>query len=59
MPGVENNNSSNSEVSDVEENSYIWDKVFKDEPSKIFKGCLPLIFLGLFLNSLSRMWVWR
>ena len=47
---------------------YIWDKLFKNEPSKIcerqplkdlkesfkfFKGCLPQILLGPFLNTLS------
>ena len=33
----------------------IWDKVFKNGPSKIFKGCLPQILLGPFLNNLSYM----
>ena len=42
-------------------NISIWDKVFKNGPSKIcgrqplsfFKGCLPQILLGPFLNTLS------
>ena len=29
-----------------------WDKVFKNGSSKIFKGCLPQILLGPFLNNL-------
>ena len=28
-----------------------WDKVFKNGPSEIFKGCLPQILLGPFLNT--------
>ena len=31
---------------------HIWDKIFKNEPSKIFKGCLLKILLGPFLNTL-------
>ena len=31
----------------------IRDKLFKNGPSKIFKGCLPQILLGPFLNTLS------
>ena len=43
----------------------IWDKVFKNGPSEIclsrpypfkfFKNCIPQIFLGPFLNTLSHM----
>ena len=43
----------------------IWDKVFKNGPSnfcvsrpysfKFFKGCLPKILLGPFLNTLSHL----
>ena len=34
----------------------IWDKVFKNKPSKkFFKGCLPQILLGPFLNTLSHI----
>ena len=47
-------------------NSSIWDKLFKNGPSKIygrsplkffkfFKGCLQQILLGLFLDTLSHM----
>ena len=54
----------------IEENNYFkWDKVFKHEPSKIcgrdhisrpypfkfFKGRLPHILLGPFLNTLSQI----
>ena len=35
--------------------SKIWDKVFKNGPSKIFKGCLAQILLGPFLNTLSHI----
>ena len=35
-----------------------WDKVFKNGPSKIFKGCLPQISLGPFLNTLSQITVY-
>ena len=49
--------------------TYIWDKVFKNGPSKIcrrqplsrpyafkvFKGCIPQILLGPFLNTLSHI----
>ena len=34
---------------------HIWDKVFKDGPFKIFKGCLPQISLGPNLNALSHI----
>ena len=30
-------------------------KVFKNGPSKIFKGCLPQILLGPFLNTLTHL----
>ena len=33
----------------------IRDKLFKNGPSKIFKGCLPQILLGPFLNTLSHV----
>ena len=32
-----------------------WDKLFKNGPSQIFKGCLPQILLGPFLNTFSQM----
>ena len=32
-----------------------WDKVFKNRPTKSFKGCFPQILLGPFLNILSQM----
>ena len=46
--------------------SFTWDKVFKNGPSKIcgkqrlkymkfLKGCLPQILLGPFLNTLSHL----
>ena len=34
---------------------YTWGEVFKNEPSKIFKGHLPQILLGPFLNTLSHV----
>ena len=42
---------------------YVWDKVFKNGPSKmkqtiplqIFKDCLPQILLGPFLNTFSHI----
>ena len=50
-------------------NCNIWDKVFKNGPSKIYgrqtsknvkfeiiKGYLPQILLGPFLNTLSHIW---
>ena len=50
----------------------IWVKVFKNVPSKIcgrqqavhitsnfFKGCLPQILLGPFLNTLTQIWYWQ
>ena len=33
----------------------IWVKVFKNGPSKIFKGCLARMLLGPFLNTLSHI----
>ena len=33
----------------------IWVKVFKNRPSKIFKGCLAQMLLGPFLNTLSHI----
>ena len=33
----------------------IWDIVCKNGPSKLFKGCLPQISLGPFLNTLPHM----
>ena len=33
----------------------IWDKVFKNGPSKFFKGYLPQIVLGPFLNTLFHL----
>ena len=36
----------------------IWSKVFKNGPSRIFfKGCLPQILLGPFLNALPTLHV--
>ena len=35
----------------------IWDKVFKNGPSKIFKGCLPQTLLVLLLNALPRIYL--
>ena len=35
----------------------IWDKVFKNGPSKIFKGCLPQTLLVLLLNALSHIYL--
>ena len=32
-----------------------WDKVFKNRPTKSFKGCFPQILLGPFLSILSQM----
>ena len=32
-----------------------WDKVFKDEPSKLFKGCLQQILLCPFLNTWTQI----
>ena len=52
---------------DIIKIKYKWDKVFKNGPSKIcgrqplknpfkfFKGCLPQILLGPFLNTLSQI----
>ena len=55
----------------IDGNFILWDKVFKNRPSKIcgrrrlrpyhskfFKGCLPQILLHPFLNSLTRMIYW-
>ena len=53
-------------ASDASPFSIVWDKVFKNGPSKIcgrqpsknlkfFKGCLPQILLGPFLNILSHI----
>ena len=44
-------------IYDIKRNSvylgiYIWDKVFKNGPSKIFKGYLPQILLDPFLITL-------
>ena len=33
----------------------IYEKVFKNGPSKIFKGCLPQILLSPLLNTLSNI----
>ena len=33
----------------------IWDRVFKNGPSKIFKSCLPQTLLSPFLNALSHI----
>ena len=33
----------------------VWDKVFKNGPSKNLKGRLPQILVGPFLNTLSHL----
>ena len=33
----------------------IWDKAFKNGPSKIFEGCLPQILLDPFLNTFPHL----
>ena len=35
----------------------IYEKVFKNGPSKISKGCLPQILLGLLLNTFSNIYL--
>ena len=35
--------------------NFKWVKVFKDGPSKIFKGCPPQILLGPYLNTLTQI----
>ena len=39
----------------VKYHSHKWVKIFKNGSSKIFKGCLPQILLGPFLNTLAHM----
>ena len=33
----------------------MWDKVFKNGPSKILKGCLPQLLLNRIVNTLSHL----
>ena len=35
--------------------TFKWNKVFKIGSNKIFKGCLPQILLGPFLNTFSQI----
>ena len=43
----------------MQNKNYIWDKVFKNGPSKIFKGCLPQILFGPFLDNLTHIYYFQ